>query len=287
MLSRRTALKIALTAGATGTLSATAVDQNPKAIHVDTNISLFHWPFRRLPLDDTSALVARLKSLGIGQAWAGSFDSLLQRDMTAVNQRLADECRLHAELLPMGSVNLMLPDWEHDLHRCVHSHRMRGIRLFPGYHGYTLHDPAFERLLDLATLAGVFVQIVAALEDTRTQSRQLPIPDVDLTPLVKLMPAHPQARVQILNHRLRGPLLKQLGDAPGIHFDTARVEGTNGVPELVNSVPTGRVLYGSHAPFLIPEAAFIRVHESGQLADASLRSILSDAAIAMAGSETL
>src|SRR5690242_13632210 len=40
---------------------------------VDVNIWLSRWPFRRLPLDDTRALVRKLKSEGVSEAWAGTF----------------------------------------------------------------------------------------------------------------------------------------------------------------------------------------------------------------------
>ena len=35
---------------------------------IDTNVSLARCPFRRLPLDDTSALVAKLRANGVTQA---------------------------------------------------------------------------------------------------------------------------------------------------------------------------------------------------------------------------
>ena len=68
----------------------------------------------------------------------------------------------------------------------------------------------------------------------------------------------------------------KFGKTPGVYFDAARVDGTDGVPLLVQSVPPGRVMFGSHAPFLIPEAALIRVHESAVLDEASLRAVLAE-----------
>jgi len=280
MMHRRKVLSLGISAGVASALLPTrarsADDEQTGFRIIDTNISLFRWPFRRLPLDDPDALVKKLRSLGIAQAWAGSFEGILHRDIAGVNQRLADACRNRAELIPVGSINPELPDWKHDLRNCTEEHNMPGIRLHPNYHGYTLDDPRFSRVVELASSAGRFIQIAAAMEDTRTQQALVQVPDVNLAPLVKLMRVMPGARVQILNHNLRPPLLLQLGETPGVFFDTSRVDGTDGVPQLVHSVPPGRVLFGSHAPFLIPEAALIRVHESGVLDEASLRTVLSE-----------
>ncbi len=280
MMHRRQVLSLGISTGIAFALLPTtarsADDAQPRFRIIDTNISLFRWPFRRLPLDDPDALVKQLRSLGIAQAWAGSFEGILQRDIAGVNQRLADACRNRAELIAVGSINPELPDWENDLRRCTEEHNMPGIRLHPNYHGYTLEDPGFNRLVELATSAGRFIQIAAAMEDTRTQHALVQVPDVNFAPLVKLMKVMSGARVQILNHNLRPPLLLQLGETPGVFFDTARVDGTDGVPQLVQSVPPGRVMFGSHAPFLIPEAALIRVHESGILEEASLWTVLSE-----------
>jgi predicted TIM-barrel fold metal-dependent hydrolase len=278
MMNRRDVLGLAITAGAvSAVLPATARSEADEALRfriVDTNVSLFRWPFRRLPLDDADLLVKKLRSLGIAQAWAGSFEGLLHRDLAEVNRRLAEACRRYPELIPIGSINPELPGWEEDLASCVGEHSMPGVRLHPNYHGYSLDDPRFARLLKTATEAGRFVQIASAMEDVRTQHNLVRVPDVDLSPLPKTVAGIPGARVQILNHRLRSPLLEQLAETPGVYFDTARVDSTDGVPKLTRHVPAGRVLFGTHAPFLIPNAALIRVHESGSLDEAELKAVL-------------
>ena len=280
MINRRELLNIAATASVASVLTTTpaqSVERESTLIEiVDTNVSLFQWPFRRLPLDDTTALVKKLRSLGIAEAWAGSFDGVLHRDIAAVNQRLAQECKRFGELIPVGSINPELPDWEEDLRRCIETHNMPGIRLHPNYHGYTLDDSRFARLLNLATAKGRFVQIAAAMEDVRTQHPLVQVADVDLTPLPDVMTRARGAKVQILNYRPNSTLLEKLAKAPGVYFDTARVDGSDAVPKFVERVPQGRVMFGTHAPFLIPEAALIRVHESGLLGEPALRSVLSN-----------
>ena len=186
-VNRREILNLAAAAGAVSgfaPLSAQSDDATmPSPRVVDTNVSLFQWPFRRLPLDDVDVLVTRLQSLGIAQAWAGSFEGVLHRDVAAVNLRLTDACSRYPELIPIGTLNPALPDWGEDLRRCVEEHGMPGVRLHPNYHGYKLNDSRFARLLERATEAGRFVQIAAAMEDVRTQHELVRVNDADLTPL--------------------------------------------------------------------------------------------------------
>ncbi|NNE92888.1 MAG: metal-dependent hydrolase [Verrucomicrobiales bacterium] len=236
---------------------------------IDTNVSLFRWPFRRLPLDETGKLLAKMKQLGIAQALAGSFDGIVQRDVRLVNQALADECAGHPELVPVGTVNPALPGWERDFRECIEVHRMPGIRLHPNYHGFRLTDPRFKTLLKLAAQSGVLVQIAALFEDVRTQPEQFRADDVDLAPLADLA----IGKIQILNWRPRGAVLEKLAARPEISFDLARTESTDGVATLLDSVPAERVCFGTHAPFLIPEATLIRIFESNP-AEAVLRKIL-------------
>ena len=100
---------------------------------IDTNVDLFQWPFRRVAGDDPASLVTHLRSKGVTQAWACSYQALLMRDVAGVNIRLAEACRKHGPgfLLPFGNVNPKEPDWQEDVRRCAEVHHMPGIRLRP------------------------------------------------------------------------------------------------------------------------------------------------------------
>jgi uncharacterized protein len=233
---------------------------------IDTNVYLSRWPFRRLAYDETSKLVERLKSSGISQAWAGSFDGLLHKDVGGVNLRLYEECKTLGEglLRPVGSINPALPDWQEDVRRCAEDYQMHAIRLHPGYHDYTLSDPRFEQLLDQALHYRLIVQIAVRMEDVRTQHPLMRIPDVDVSPLTGLLVPRPDQLVMLLNSQqvVRASLLGAMAALPGVYVDMAMQEGMGGLSNLLKEFPQDRVVFGSYAPFFILESSLLKLQES-------------------------
>lgn len=232
---------------------------------IDVNVNLSRWPFRRLAGDEPASLVAELRKRNVAQAWAGSFDGIFHKDLASANARLADDCHRYGAgiILPFGSVNPALPDWQEDLRRCHEEHRMPGIRLHPNYHGYSLNDQAFSVLLQSATARRLIVQLAVCMEDERTQPPLMRVPPVDLSPLADLLPGAPGARLMILNFdplRERSQNLLSLRD---VYFDISMVEGVGAVARLAKKVSAQRVLFGSHYPFFYLDSAVLKVRESG------------------------
>jgi uncharacterized protein len=284
-IDRRSFVKAALApaalpiAAALTNSMAQAVDQASGAAPagpdiIDTNVHLFQWPFRKLKYAQTGALVAKLKKHRITQAWAGSFEAVLNKQLDAINRRLAEECRERGGglLLPIGSVNPAWPDWEEDLRRCHEQYRMPGVRLYPAYHGYALDHPEFTRLLSAAAKRGLLVQIALRLEDERVHHVALNIPAVSLSPLPDLLKKVPDVKVQLINSA--GPLLgnnvSALVQSTTATFDIAATEGNGGVGRLIEgtnysyrgAIPVDRLMFGSHAPFFPCESALLKLFES-------------------------
>lgn len=233
---------------------------------IDVNVSLSRWPNRRLPLDETSKLAAALRQNGVTQAWAGTFDGLLHNDLATANAWLANQCRSVDEdlLLPIGAINLSLPAWEEDVRRCRELHGMKGVRLLPGHHDYTLDDPRFRQLLSLLADKKMLLQIAIRQEDPRTQHRLLMTKDVDLKPLLPLLSDFPNLPMVLLNAVSSSAveLHGQLATAGKVYFDISTLEGLAGLERRVQSLPAERLLFGSHSPFFAFDSAKLKLQES-------------------------
>jgi uncharacterized protein len=240
---------------------------------IDTNVNLFRWPFRRLIGDDPASLVMRLKKKGVTQAWAGTYEALLYRDVAGVNIRLAAACVEHGQnfLIPFGCINPKLPDWEEDLRRCHEDHHMPGIRLYPSYHSYTLTDPEFIRVLSLAADRKLIVQIALSMEDPRTQFPHMPVPPTDPAPLSDLLPKITDLQLVLLNAGYWGgnttPNIQEITRAGNVYFDMAMNEGVGGLARLVEETSPARIVFGSHYPFFYFESSLLKVRSAGLPSD--------------------
>ena len=278
-IDRRRFLKNSLAGATVAALSAQSLAaDNPGASRasgiVDTNVNLFDWPFRALKYRETNALVAKLRKHRVIEAWAGSFEALLARDMNGVNARLAAECRTHGPgfLIPFGSVNLAWPDWEEDVRRCHEVHKMPGLRIYPGYQPFDLDHPAMERLVTMTAERGLILQVVFGMEDPRVHHPIVNVGPVTFAPLLKALQGTPNAKVQLLHFAgmPQGAALSQFMTRPNTFMDISRLEGNGAVGRVIGSItglpspraPVDRVVFGSHAPYFPVETAILKLIES-------------------------
>jgi len=233
---------------------------------VDVNVYLSRWPCRRFPHDEPQRLVEKLRASGVSEAWAGSFDALLHKDIRAVNARLVELCKKYGKglLKPVGAVNPQLPGWRDDLEECHSRYQMHAIRLHPNYHGYELSDRSLQELVQLANERKLILQIAVRMEDTRTQHPLLKVADVDAAPLLDLLQQYPNLQVIFLNamRSLPSQQSEQLAGSGKVFFETAMLEGVGGISELLQTLPLDRILFGSYFPFFYLESALLKLRES-------------------------
>lgn len=280
-LDRRQFLQHSLAAGAalalTRTPFAASAPTAPATASpgiVDTNVNLFQWPFRKLKYSETPALVAKLRRHRVIEAWAGSFDALLHKDIAGVNERLATECRARGDglLLPFGTANLAWADWEEDVRRCNETFKMRGIRIYPGYQPFDLSHPDLPRLIAITRERNLLLQIAFQMEDPRVHHPLLKLATIDARPLVEALKSAPDARVQLLHFtgNIQGADLSSLMTQTSARIDISRWEGNGIVGKMIGASPGGtparvpldRVLFGSHAPYFPLETGIMKLIES-------------------------
>lgn len=222
---------------------------------IDCNAHLGPHPNRDLPPVTAESLISR----GLTEAWVAPLEALLHRDLASVNTRHAARCG--GPLRAVGVVHPGLPDWQEDLRRCTEEHGMEMIRLYPGYHGYALDDPSSVKLLEQAAAKNLPVQIVAEMENARTQNPLMQVKPVDFKPLAAVLKHLPELRVMVLNANatMAQTTLRGLDN---VWLDIAMIEGVAGVENLLKQWSQDRLVFGSHAPFFYPESSILKLQES-------------------------
>jgi predicted TIM-barrel fold metal-dependent hydrolase len=266
-VTRRKFLKRTITTAAACGLArlSTAKTDDPTDPTTDTHVYLGHWPHQQLPSDDPPRLVADLRRAGVTQAWTGSFDGLFGKDIAGVNQRLADTCVRIGDgmLIAFGTINPTLPDWEDDIRRCHETFHMPGIRLHPNYHGYTLDDPRFAKLLELATVRGLILQLVTWMESERHLLLNPHELEVDVKPLAEKIAPLPRLKVIVTNcyHAFRDASIRALLKTEQVYFDFARASDADAIKQLIDTTSPERVVFGSCAPLHSVEAPAAKLNE--------------------------
>jgi predicted TIM-barrel fold metal-dependent hydrolase len=141
---------------------------------------------------------------------------------------------------------------------------MRGIRLHPNFHEYTLDDPRFARLLELATQRKLIVQLALSMQDERTQSPATRAPHVDAKPLPAIVKTLPDLKLVLINVFRSQSLLRvdAIASAGQVYFDIAMLEGTGGVSELIEKVTVDRVVFGTNFPLFYSDSSVLKLRES-------------------------
>ncbi len=282
-MDRRTLLRtaLALPAAALPATASAAPEATPATPGIiDCNVWLDEHPCRELPWHGTQAIAGHLRDQGVAAAWASTFDLILHKDLASANARLATECQSTQGLVkPVGAINPRLPGWRHDIDLCAGSHGMKAIRLLPNYHGYKLDDPLFAEVVEAATERHLLVQVVAQMEDERTQHPLLRAAPVNLKPLAEVTQRQPQARVMVLNAS-RAMSMTSL-HAGSVWLEIAMLEGVGGIEGLLKDWPLEKLVFGSHAPFFCWRSAQLKLLES-ELSVEQMKAITAGNAAALA-----
>jgi len=234
---------------------------------IDINAFLGHWPFRRLRDNTAAELVALMDRKGISLAIVSSLDAILYRNCQAGNEDLAREVEPYRErLIPFATVNPTYAAWEEDVTQCQEIWRMKGLRIFPAYHGYTLRDRACDRLMAVARERGLPVALPLRMEDRRQQHWMDTAEDISPRDVGELVGRFPDVKLMVLNG-IGDPVdWATFQDAP-VLIDISRLSHLRlrpsphdvSIPALIDRLGAGKLAFGSGIPISYPDPALLKV----------------------------
>jgi predicted TIM-barrel fold metal-dependent hydrolase len=232
---------------------------------VDVNAYLGHFAFRRLRHNTASALLKLMDEKRIDQAWVSSASAITYRNAQSGNEELAEEVRAHGDrLIPFAVINPAYAGWKEDLKTCHEKMGMRGIRIYPRWHNYTLSSKPCLELVNLAAERGLLVSIPQRVEDPRERSWLINVPDLPLPEIAALIKACPQAKFVLLNglgfHS--SPLGRADSGLPANYvMEISRLTALldNQIGQLITNLGADRLVFGTGTPFSYPDAGLLKL----------------------------
>jgi uncharacterized protein len=232
---------------------------------IDVNAYLGHFAFRRLRHNTAASLLRLMDARKIDRAFVSSAGAITYRNAQSGNEEIDGEVGPHRDrLISCAVINPAYAGWEDDLEACHERFGMRGVRLYPGWHGYKLSDPRCHDLVRAAGARGLIVSIPIRVEDPRQRSWLVDVPDVSLDDVAALLRACPDARFLLLNGNgyVRSPLGRRGGDLPANYrIEVSRLTALldNEIAALVEALGPGRIVFGTGMPFSSPDPALLKL----------------------------
>ncbi len=140
---------------------------------IDMNCLVGTWPFRKLRKNTMGDLAAAHRENGIVGGYVASLNSIFYNDPFEAEEDLHSALQGTPYHQVMG-VNPLLPGYEKDIARGVREFGIRGVRIYPGYHEYTLDSGVVDGLFRVLEEYGLPLFISARMEDERLNYLFLP-----------------------------------------------------------------------------------------------------------------
>jgi len=232
---------------------------------IDVNAYLGHFAFRRLRHNTASGLLKLMDARKIDKAVVSSAAAITYRNAQAGNEEVAAEVKPHRDrLIPFAVINPFYVGWQDDLKICHEDFGMKGLRLYPKWHNYSLSDRRRLDLVNAATKLGMVVSIPIRVEDKRERSWLIDVPDVPLDEIIALVKAAPKAQFILLNGIgfASSPLGSKQNDLPSNYaIEISRLSALleNEIGRLIANLGAERLLFGTGMPFNYPDPALLKL----------------------------
>lgn len=234
---------------------------------VDVNSYIGHWPFRQRDYNTCEGRVERMDRFGIDQAIVSNMNGIFYKNPQSANEELHDAIKARRQfqdrLIPFAVINPIYASWKSHFDASVDKMAMRGIRLYPRYHGYELTNPACIELVKRARDKGLPVALCLRMVDSRPSSwldleRKEEWALRNVVPIVKAVPDAKYIIVNVANSTALSPEDTEILKRADVIMDTS---GRNIIDlgAMIATYGKEKFAYGTHAPILDDVTGLLRI----------------------------
>lgn len=221
------------------------------------------WAFRHLQSRTVDEVIAELREHGIEGAALTPVEAVLTPEPSEVNRRFIAEVRGRAdtsfEAVMVPVIDPSQPTWRKDLQEAIDlgQDQVRGVKIFPNYHSYTLEDDFVHELARELAGRRLTLCIQTRMEDERSRHPLMTTESVAPTQIAQFATAHSELRILVCSASMIE--LRTYQDIPNVHVEMSYVESGRLLKDALAQLGSERLLMGTHAPLYMPAVGVVKV----------------------------
>ena len=250
---------------------------------LDINAYTGHWPFMRRRYNTCETRLERMRRFGVDVAVISNLNGIFYKNPQSANEELHDEINsrkaFQDRFIPFAVINPIYASWRDHFKVSTEQMAMKGVRLYPKYHGYDLLNPACIELVKRARDRGLPVALSLRIVDSRPSSwldleRSKEWALKDVVPIIREVPDAKYMVVNVANSVLLSEQDADLFKRADILIDTSGRNIIN-LGELIKTYGKEKFAFGTHAPMLDDVTGLLRIESMRESeADESTKSLL-------------
>lgn len=221
---------------------------------IDINAYTGHWPFQQVQYNTLDGLLDRMNRFGVDKSVVANLNGIFYKNTQSANEELFSAWNsspvLRERIVPFAVINPAYAGAIKDLEICKRVFGMRGIRLYPKYHDYSIVDNPCIDVVKRARDLGMVIALTLRMVDFRQRSWMDIEDEWALRDVIPLIDAVPDAKFMILNIA-NGPSLDERGTSllkeSNVLMDTSGRAITD-LSALVLRYGEDKFAFGTHAP---------------------------------------
>lgn len=170
---------------------------------IDINALTGHWPFKRLRSNTCQGLLERMNEYGTDLSVVTNLNGVFYKNTQSANEELYQEINSRKEFrnrfMPFATINPIYAGWKDDFKTCTEKLGMKGIRVFPNYHDYSMTEPGLIELAKMARDKDIPIALTMRIVDERQRSWMDLAAEWALKDYLPLLQAVPDAKYMLLN----------------------------------------------------------------------------------------
>jgi len=229
----------------------------------DVNCLLGHWPFRKIYKNTFEDLKRVHRNNGISYGYVSSINSIFYNDPFEGEEELHEVIK-GSDYKHILTVNPTLPNYTDDIKNAINLFDIKGVRIYPGIHGYKLDSRYVTNLCGFLRNLGLPLFLTMRLEDERLNYIMHPqAPSVDeLSDFIKINPMNTILLLNICYHEIIG-LKDDINSHSNVFCDTSGLKHLLFIMEkLLKDINADKIVYGSLHPLYCLKSTMLLIEKA-------------------------